>query len=223
MELNYSALMRFGNYAEVVMGYSPNFKLGEYVFQKINPRDKVSRGKGLTTSEGCAYQGICDLGTDAMLLCYANNCSFSESFSHLEMKVMCSTCEHCACDIKITDSLGFSLFSPEYIKVYANEEIEQVNPKSFVYFISDGVFIKIGKGANPRKRLLELQTGNARKLNLLYLIPCKNDTAAFRVERMLHENFEKYRLSGEWFEIKDKLMNSLYEAEFSESYYPNIE
>lgn len=41
---------------------------------------------------------------------------------------------------------------------------------SFVYFISDGEYVKIGKGF-PIQRMKGLQTGNPRELSLLFTIP----------------------------------------------------
>ena len=70
-----------------------------------------------------------------------------------------------------------------------------------VYFITDGVYMKIGVAGDITRRLLELQTGNARKLIILMDIEYKNRTAAFVSEGSFHKHFEDKRLVGEWFDI----------------------
>ena len=65
-----------------------------------------------------------------------------------------------------------------------------------IYFISDGQYTKIGVADNPEKRLMELQTGNARKLELLTSI-----NGSYGEERKIHSVLNKHRVLGEWFEI----------------------
>ena len=65
-----------------------------------------------------------------------------------------------------------------------------------LYFIQSDLtgMIKIGRSKNPKKRLLQLQTGNPNKLRLV---------AFFKgmgwQEKILHERLSFYRLEGEWF------------------------
>lgn len=70
--------------------------------------------------------------------------------------------------------------------------------KKVIYLISDGYYIKIGKTThrNVKKRLGKIQTGNARKLELLKIYEDNNDS-----EKELHELFNNYRMCGEWFNI----------------------
>lgn len=63
-----------------------------------------------------------------------------------------------------------------------------------VYFITDGYYTKIGKANNPDSRLLELQTGNAKKLSIKLKINGGNE-----IESKLHKLFNRRRVSGEWF------------------------
>lgn len=80
----------------------------------------------------------------------------------------------------------------------------------FVYFITDGEYVKIGKGL-PVHRMKSCQTGNARRLRLLFTIPIgpipKDSTEAWRIsagrtaEDILHNLFGKYNINGEWFDI----------------------
>lgn len=67
---------------------------------------------------------------------------------------------------------------------------------SFVYFVqqgSDGP-VKIGLGADPEARLIELQVGNPDPLYLRVTIP--GDVA---LEGALHRRFGEWHVRGEWF------------------------
>lgn len=64
-----------------------------------------------------------------------------------------------------------------------------------VYFIATPDHVKIGfTGADPRRRLRELQVGNAHRLELVGSIPGCMD-----MEADLHARLERSRASGEWF------------------------
>lgn len=76
------------------------------------------------------------------------------------------------------------------------------NRPSNVYFISDGEFCKIGKADNVDVRLKQLQTSNAKPLFVIGYIPCKNSTSALRKENMLHSDFSKRKMNGEWYKIE---------------------
>ncbi len=95
--------------------------------------------------------------------------------------------------------------------------------RSYVYFISDGRYIKIGKTTALMKRLKALQTSNAARLFYVAVIECPNEKAAYRKEKQIHELFKAYEVNGEWFDIKrDSIMllkgtRELYKGEiFSE-------
>lgn len=67
----------------------------------------------------------------------------------------------------------------------------------FVYCISDGTAVKIGKSINhPSNRIAELQTGNPRLLSLVALIETDNVT---NEEVRLHQKFCHLNILGEWF------------------------
>jgi hypothetical protein len=73
--------------------------------------------------------------------------------------------------------------------------------KGFIYLVSDGHYTKIGATSyNVKKRLNELQTGNAKKLKIIdsYRVDHKITT-----ERYLHEMFSEKRVLGEWFMLND--------------------
>lgn len=64
----------------------------------------------------------------------------------------------------------------------------------YVYFITDGEKIKIGKAGNPRMRLSGLQTSHHKPLYFLAIMPGDES-----VERQLHRIFYAHRIRGEWF------------------------
>jgi hypothetical protein len=65
--------------------------------------------------------------------------------------------------------------------------------------------LKIGYSTNPKKRLKELQTGNANELLLMLQFK-----GTFEDEKKLHETFKHLRLEGEWFKGQE-IMN-IYET-----------
>lgn len=76
-----------------------------------------------------------------------------------------------------------------------------------IYLISDGTATKIGATTyNVRKRLNELQVGNANKLTVLgkYLVPRK-----ISVERYLHEVYAIHHIRGEWFDLSQPQINEI--------------
>lgn len=70
-----------------------------------------------------------------------------------------------------------------------------------VYIVQNGLTgpIKIGVSKNVQRRLRELQTGSARKLNLLGWFDCESIDLAFELESQLHKQFKANAMSGEWF------------------------
>jgi len=82
--------------------------------------------------------------------------------------------------------------------------------ESCVYFIQseNGGPIKIGISTNVQGRLASLQTGYPYPLKVLATIP-----GGEREEKGLHETFAEHRLSGEWFEPVDKLIDLITKIE----------
>ena len=69
-----------------------------------------------------------------------------------------------------------------------------------VYFITDGEYVKIGTAGNMATRISNLQTGNARELNLVKEIPCETKNDANDLEKHFHEVFAHLHVRGEWFD-----------------------
>ena len=68
-----------------------------------------------------------------------------------------------------------------------------------LYVIGEGKgcgVVKIGRSSNPADRLAEIQTGNHKKMRLLYVEP-----DAGHIERRVHQQFTKMHISGEWFDF----------------------
>ena len=78
--------------------------------------------------------------------------------------------------------------------------------RNYVYFISNGTHIKIGKTRMLLKRLKQLQTSNSNRLFYVAVIEFSNEKAAYRKEKLLHECFKPYLVSGEWFNISRELV-----------------
>jgi len=66
----------------------------------------------------------------------------------------------------------------------------------YVYFVSAGTAIKIGRALDPVTRVERLQVGHPDKLVLLAAVPAH---ASF--EQAVHRRFAAGRLNGEWFEL----------------------
>ena len=89
---------------------------------------------------------------------------------------------------------------------------------TFVYFITDGWYIKIGVANNVEKRLLQLQTGNAHNLLVLLRVPFTDSYAAYRAEKEFHREYSEKRLVGEWFDIANDPLFILYFFRQKEEY-----
>jgi len=154
----------------------------------VNPHDKASRSVGFTTSQLCKYDGICSAGCNQLLQCYKDIDMFllPEHFS-----LLCGSCPNAAAN-------------ETHVFESAHKYLNCIcigGQKAFVYFISDGEYIKIGKAVDPYKRLAEIQTGNPRRLSVVSMIPCYSSSAAHELEHFLHNSFRSKRAVGEWFDI----------------------
>jgi len=72
------------------------------------------------------------------------------------------------------------------------------NKPSSIYVMSDGEFIKIGVTSNMKSRLVRIQSGNPRKVKVIYSSQVKN---AQKIEHKTHKHFHEKRLMGEWFDL----------------------
>lgn len=92
---------------------------------------------------------------------------------------------------------------------YTNHPRKYYDGKSYVYVITNGRFLKIGKSNNPNKRLKALQTASPEKLEILTTFECDNEEKAYMLESKLQKSFSSKRTipitgSGrpcEWFDV----------------------
>lgn len=74
----------------------------------------------------------------------------------------------------------------------------------FVYFITDGDAIKIGRSSDPQRRLGVLQTGHPKPLWLIGTISCDVMT-----EDEAHRRFSSCALRGEWFGASEETVSEI--------------
>jgi len=81
---------------------------------------------------------------------------------------------------------------------YDTEKHYVISRRQKLYFICDEncEFLKIGISTNPEERRLGLQTGNPKKLILLFTF-----YASQKIENKLHKYLQQYQLIGEWYPL----------------------
>ena len=89
--------------------------------------------------------------------------------------------------------------------------------KSYVYFVTDGEFVKIGKASNPYARLMDLQIANARKLDMIALIPFADSSDADKMEKVYHLSYKDKKIRGEWFDALKEINDLKYLTYFRPS------
>lgn len=183
---------------------------------RIDVANKKRRERGMNFREREAFSGICEFGPEQLIECYGNLCQENDYKNAYDFMVMCERCRHCVSrhalccgssgQTPIYDHFSAgSCFDGSVLYDHFEDYMDWDDPKSFVYFLDDGEFIKIGKAKNIRNRVSSIQTANARKLSVPYVIPCKSETSAFEVESYLHWLYRRYRMEGEWFKIREKI------------------
>ena len=89
-----------------------------------------------------------------------------------------------------------------YIKINRNRDQ--------LYFIQEGNRgpIKIGLSRKPYNRMRDLQIANASKLRMLWFFTPKSN----KIENMLHNHFCDYKITGEWFEPVEDILQLILET-----------
>ncbi|WP_216596322.1 GIY-YIG nuclease family protein [Allocoleopsis franciscana] len=79
----------------------------------------------------------------------------------------------------------------------------------FIYFIlnEDSKAIKIGRAKNLENRIKSLQTSSPTQLKLIKSIQVESGEKAQQLEQSLHKKFQEIRLAGEWFKIREDLLD----------------
>ena len=82
--------------------------------------------------------------------------------------------------------------------IFTDKTNKDNNLGKYIYFVSNGMYCKIGFSSNVNRRLSDLQVASSEKLELLYsfyTIDYKN------IEKEFHKIFKQYNVSGEWYDI----------------------
>ena len=96
----------------------------------------------------------------------------------------------------------YTTFGAREILLSAGKSVcKREEANGFCYFVENGRHVKIGFTGNLTQRMHDLQTANSDKLRLICSIPFRSVALAEKCEKKLHNKFEKYRISGEWFNI----------------------
>lgn len=79
------------------------------------------------------------------------------------------------------------------------------NPRkdTFVYFITEGRYVKIGVSNSIESRIKSIQTGNPNVVSCVTKWKCKGHP--YKLEKKLHKYYESHMIRGEWFDILDKV------------------
>lgn len=185
----------------------------------INPHDKYVRGIRLSSKEIEAFKDVCGISENQLISCHHWR---NETLNRYDFDCLCGKCANhgepnsssynwpntrLTCKgnpFFETDSL--SILADSYFvdprKLTAKEFDGTKTKISYVYFIGDGMYVKIGKADDAIKRLAGLQTGNPRELTLFYVIVSEEQWRAIQIEKALHETFKAFRVGEtEWFNI----------------------
>lgn len=101
--------------------------------------------------------------------------------------------------------------SPEPCKRFIERRKRTTKIESYIYFITDGEFVKIGSAERPEQRLRDLQIANARELKILFTIPIYKirgghyQRACIEVETYLQKGFGANHIRGEWYDILNRI------------------
>jgi len=93
------------------------------------------------------------------------------------------------------------------IKQYRAHRRTASDCKQYLYAISDGTNVKLGRSNNIKKRMSALQTSNSKKLVLLWEKYTGRDIGrAEAAEKQLHRHCREYKIRGEWFNMNCMLL-----------------
>lgn len=83
---------------------------------------------------------------------------------------------------------------------------------TYVYFITDGEYVKIGKGF-PNQRIRQMQTSNARELTVLFTVPVSHGYGN-KAETIIHHMFRDWLVRGEWYDLADVIDAEAFREKF---------
>jgi hypothetical protein len=79
---------------------------------------------------------------------------------------------------------------------------EEKKDHLYLFLNTENGSLKIGRSANVKARLKQLNTSSPDKISCIFEI-----REMGMLERGLHEMFEPFRLNGEWFEYSEEIIN----------------
>lgn len=95
-------------------------------------------------------------------------------------------------------------FSPDDLKTPRSKAVGGRIEGSFVYVVrGDHNMVKIGVTTNPRARLAQLRTGSAFPIDYAFIGVTPG--AGFDIESAAHAVLDKYRCTGEWFDLSPEI------------------
>lgn len=181
----------------------------------VNFGKKHDRGKGFNFREAGAFRGICMLGAEQILDCYQ---WYDHEMSEADVMLMCSSCKYSCNECFSLKRLArqSKMMRPFFI----NEIVPVVDPIDetpgyYVYFISDGEFVKIGISKDVQKRLADIQVGNPKPVSVLFSIPVRSKSDALELECRLHNIYSDFAKCGEWFDILNYIDVKAFQEYFS--------
>lgn len=170
-------------------------------FYRICPRERYNSDEPLDEIEEYMFHGICSIGSEQLISCYGDD-SDNIEYSREDFMAMCQECPY-SLVYAISECNVWSIAEPYFIlgRFFHLVDIYSDVPSCFVYFISNGEFVKIGVSENVERRMYSLQSASPRKLEILATVPVKNTNCAYELEKELHSIYAKYHIYGEWYEI----------------------
>jgi len=111
-------------------------------------------------------------------------------------------------DLKFAPSTSYNFIN---LAIHINDqylESQTISQKDgIIYLVSDGEFTKIGGTSyNLHKRLLELQTGNAKKLSILGSYPT---LYMLQSERLVQNKYKSNNILNEWFSLDSSEISNI--------------
>jgi|GEM_PF-3222611 len=85
--------------------------------------------------------------------------------------------------------------------LFAKGKGRRREPRTWIYFVKAGGFVKIGTSASPESRLNQLRSGNPEPFEMLAQV-----RGGRQLERELHARFASCRHQGEWFVLTDEIL-----------------
>lgn len=76
---------------------------------------------------------------------------------------------------------------------------KKVQTEVYLYAMAAGNEIKLGLSSQPETRKKDMQTGNAKEIELLWRLGPIDRKLAHKLEKQLHKKCKRFNVRGEWF------------------------